>query len=402
MRLYLVFGLLIWMAAVGVACGQSEPAGTETPVATVTSAPKATFTPAPTATPTPGVGVADVPSPAIVQGLLRTFDTLPPEVQECLQEELGDAAIQEFMVGTRAPTSLEIEGAGWCLTGILSALSAGESEGSVSIVAIPPATSRPLHSGEEVAGEVTVEYVLPQDSGAVGLEVQGDDGRSLGNTRVQAPMGEGTLSLSQGITVPDGVGTIDMLVPLFVSEASQTSIVDVRSYRVESASSTPAPISTRTQTPVPTSIPTPTPVPTSTPTPTPTVWVPQSGRQQVAFEGASFDVDLAVTPQERTTGLMGRQHLDDTEGMLFIFEAEGYHSFWMKGMVIPLDIVWIDADGVVAGVTADLPPAPEGTTPPSYLPPRPVRFVLEINAGLAEVVGIGAGSRARFVPGLGG
>ena len=118
----------------------------------------------------------------------------------------------------------------------------------------------------------------------------------------------------------------------------------------------------------------------------------------MVFEVAAFDVELAVTPEQRARGLMGREHLGDREGMLFIYEVEGLHGFWMRGMVIPLDILWIDADGVVAGVTANVSPAPEGTTPEIYSPPRPILYVLEINAGLAEPVGIRAGSQARFVP----
>ena len=120
----------------------------------------------------------------------------------------------------------------------------------------------------------------------------------------------------------------------------------------------------------------------------------------MVFEGAAFDVELAVTPQERTRGLMGREHMDDREGMLFIHGVEGLHRFWMRGMVISLDMVWIDADGVVAGVTANVPPAPEGKSPEIYSPPRPIPYVLEINAGLAEAVGIRPGSQASFVPKL--
>ena len=118
----------------------------------------------------------------------------------------------------------------------------------------------------------------------------------------------------------------------------------------------------------------------------------------MVFEGVVFDVELAVTPEQRAKGLMGREHLGDREGMLFIYEVEGLHGFWMRGMVIPLDIMWIDADGVVAGVTANVSPAPEGTTPEFYSPPRPILYVLEVNAGLAAPVGIRAGSQARFVP----
>ena len=107
-------------------------------------------------------------------------------------------------------------------------------------------------------------------------------------------------------------------------------------------------------------------------------------------------MDLAVTPGQRVTGLMGREHMGDREGMLFIYDVEGVPRFWMRGMVIPLDMVWIDADGVVAGVTANVSPAPEGTIPEVYSPPRPILYVLEINSGLAESVGIRAGSQARL------
>ena len=109
-------------------------------------------------------------------------------------------------------------------------------------------------------------------------------------------------------------------------------------------------------------------------------------------------MELAVTPKQRATGLMGREHLGDREGMLFIYKAEGLPRFWMRGMEIPLDMVWIDADGIVAGVTANVPPAPEGTSPEVYSPPRPILYVLEIKAGLAELVGIRVGSQARLVP----
>ena len=120
----------------------------------------------------------------------------------------------------------------------------------------------------------------------------------------------------------------------------------------------------------------------------------------MVFEGATFDVELAVTSEQKSRGLMGREHLGDREGMLFVFNTEGRYSFWMGGMVIPLDIVWIGADGLVAGVTANVHPVPQGADGESYLPPRPVLYALEINAGLAEQEGIRVGSQASFVPEL--
>ena len=120
----------------------------------------------------------------------------------------------------------------------------------------------------------------------------------------------------------------------------------------------------------------------------------------MVLEGVAFDVELAVTSSERSKGLMGREHLGDRDGMLFIFKSEGRYGFWMGGMVIPLDILWIDADGIVAGITANAPPVRQWADGESYVPPRPVLYVLEINAGLAEQLGIRAGSQARFVPEL--
>lgn len=131
--------------------------------------------------------------------------------------------------------------------------------------------------------------------------------------------------------------------------------------------------------------------PEATPTATPTPSSPQ-----VVLNGVAFAVELAVTPQERARGLSGRESLGRKSGMLFIFEGDTVPAFWMRGMLIPLDIVWLDATGEVAGVAANLSPAGEGGQPPLYYPPRPIRYVLEINAGLAQELGIAQGSKVVF------
>ena len=94
---------------------------------------------------------------------------------------------------------------------------------------------------------------------------------------------------------------------------------------------------------------------------------------------------------------MGRERLGDTQGMLFIYQADATPTFWMRGMLIPLDIIWIDVDGVVAGIERDAPPAPSTTDPPLYYPSRPIRYVLEINAGSAGELGIAPGSLATLL-----
>ena len=116
----------------------------------------------------------------------------------------------------------------------------------------------------------------------------------------------------------------------------------------------------------------------------------------VVFDGAVFAVEMVDTPEGREQGLMGREKLGSDQGMLFIYELDTLPNFWMKGMLIPLDIGWIDADGVVAKVDREVPPSFANSNPLLYFPPSPIRYVLEIQAGRAASAGISVGSIARF------
>lgn len=103
----------------------------------------------------------------------------------------------------------------------------------------------------------------------------------------------------------------------------------------------------------------------------------------------SVALEVAATDPTRTRGLMWRDHLDDGYGMLFVFDEESDHSFWMKNTVIPLDMVFIGADQVVVGVHAN-------ATPLSLEPisvGRPSKWVLEVAGGYAGRAGIATGDR---------
>ncbi|MBM4306253.1 MAG: DUF192 domain-containing protein [Deltaproteobacteria bacterium] len=102
-------------------------------------------------------------------------------------------------------------------------------------------------------------------------------------------------------------------------------------------------------------------------------------------------VEVAKTPGERAVGLMDRKHLGKDEGMLFIFEEEGYHSFWMKNTLIPLSIAFIDKEGRIVKIT-DMKPL----TLTSHPPPKPVLYALEMNQGWFSKNGIKAGDMVRF------
>ncbi len=102
-------------------------------------------------------------------------------------------------------------------------------------------------------------------------------------------------------------------------------------------------------------------------------------------------VEVARTPEERAMGLMWRKHLGKDEGMLFLFEEEGYHSFWMKNTLIPLSIAFIDRKGKIVKIT-DMEPLTLTSHPPS----QPVLYALEMNQGWFSKNGIKTGDLMRF------
>jgi hypothetical protein len=104
-----------------------------------------------------------------------------------------------------------------------------------------------------------------------------------------------------------------------------------------------------------------------------------------------FSVDLALTPEAQARGLMFRERMARSAGMLFVYPTPRRASFWMKNTLIPLDMIFAGPDGVVTRVHAqavpgDLTPIDGG---------EGVLAVLEINGGLAARLGIGAGAQMR-------
>jgi hypothetical protein len=126
------------------------------------------------------------------------------------------------------------------------------------------------------------------------------------------------------------------------------------------------------------------------------LWIPIANSQNVLkiplyIHHKEIWVEVAETPEERNRGLMGRKYLGKDEGMLFIFEGENYHSFWMKNTLLPLSIAFIDRDGRIVWMT-DMKPL----TLDSHIPPRPVLYALEMNQGWFSKNGIKAGDVVRF------
>jgi uncharacterized protein len=95
---------------------------------------------------------------------------------------------------------------------------------------------------------------------------------------------------------------------------------------------------------------------------------------------ASITIEIADTPETQIKGLMGRSALDDSSGMLFVFERIEPRKFWMKNTPIPLDIIFIGADGCIVNIV-------ESTTPMSnqrYRSKGPVKYVVEVRAGFVK------------------
>jgi uncharacterized protein len=105
----------------------------------------------------------------------------------------------------------------------------------------------------------------------------------------------------------------------------------------------------------------------------------------------AFQVEVMRTPDERAKGLMFRRHLPQDRGMLFDFERVEPVSMWMQNTFISLDMIFIRADGTVARVAARTEPLSTRTIPSG----EPVLSVLEVNAGVAEQIGLKPGDRVE-------
>jgi uncharacterized membrane protein (UPF0127 family) len=104
-----------------------------------------------------------------------------------------------------------------------------------------------------------------------------------------------------------------------------------------------------------------------------------------------FGVEMAVTPEEQAKGLMFRRELPEKQGMLFDFHREQPISFWMKNTYIPLDMIFIRADGRILRIAESTTPLSEALVPSG----GPVRAVLEVIGGTAKKLGIAPGDRVK-------
>ena len=98
-------------------------------------------------------------------------------------------------------------------------------------------------------------------------------------------------------------------------------------------------------------------------------------------------------------GLSGRSRIPPDFGMLWLFAREGETGIWMKGMLVPIDIVWMGREHQVLRVDANAPPQPGAPDQELkiYNPPPGAFSVLELAAGRASACGMAPGTATQFV-----
>jgi uncharacterized membrane protein (UPF0127 family) len=104
-----------------------------------------------------------------------------------------------------------------------------------------------------------------------------------------------------------------------------------------------------------------------------------------------FHVEVAANDATRLRGLMYRTQLAADAGMLFDFHNDQFRDFWMKNTVLPLDMVFIRADGTISSIAPNTTPYSEKVVSSQ----EPVRAVLEINAGRAAALDIQPGEKVH-------
>ncbi|WP_227357045.1 DUF192 domain-containing protein [Haladaptatus salinisoli] len=111
----------------------------------------------------------------------------------------------------------------------------------------------------------------------------------------------------------------------------------------------------------------------------------------------SVTLEVANSPDERSHGLMYRRSLPRNHGMLFVFGEATTQSFWMKNTLIPLDIIFVSANGTVINVAhADPQPEASDSQLRSYTSEAPAKYVVEMRQGFANRTGIEPGTKLVF------
>jgi len=117
--------------------------------------------------------------------------------------------------------------------------------------------------------------------------------------------------------------------------------------------------------------------------------------KNACFGNNCFYTEIVEKPEDMMLGMMFRKNLDQDRGMLFIFSELKNHSFWMKNTLIPLDIIWLNENMEVAYIGENIQPC-VGEICKSINPVEKSKYVLELNAGIAQKINLKIGDKLTF------
>ena len=106
-----------------------------------------------------------------------------------------------------------------------------------------------------------------------------------------------------------------------------------------------------------------------------------------------FTFEVASTSSDREIGLMYRSSMEDNHGMIFVYPTSSYRSFWMKNTEIPLDIIFLDSNFKIVVIRKNCTPY---TLNPRDTGDKFAQFVVELNAGIAEKLGLSEGTTLKL------
>ncbi len=119
--------------------------------------------------------------------------------------------------------------------------------------------------------------------------------------------------------------------------------------------------------------------------------LPKPTLVKLTLKKESFELEVAKTPLSREKGLMYRNHLPTHSGMLFVFDEDSFHPFWMKNTPLSLDIVWLNSQYKIVDFVSS-------TVPQSlkiYYPKSLARYVIELYSGTVSRLGLHEGDYMR-------
>ncbi len=105
-----------------------------------------------------------------------------------------------------------------------------------------------------------------------------------------------------------------------------------------------------------------------------------------------LNVVVPITSELMSKGLAVKNQMKENEAMLFVFKEPSKHSFWMKDMKFPIDIMWLDNNGKIVHIEENLEPCPLALVCPSYIPNADSQYVLETVAGFTQKYNINVGT----------